>query len=131
MHVAFGLNIFTMNFSHSIENKKLMLSFEGDLIEIPRDTKLIDVIEDALYQDIKSCAVDISKLRYMSSTGINTLILVLTKFRNRGGEVVLINPSEQIKKLLIITKLSAIFTITKTKEEAIKLLEEEEASTQE
>lgn len=114
-----------MNFSHSIENNKLILSFEGDLIEIPRDTKLVEVIEDSLEQDIKLCAIEISKLRYMNSTGINTLILVLTKFRNRGGEVVLINPSEQIKKLLIITKLSAIFTITKTKEEAVRLLDEE------
>lgn len=114
-----------MKFDHTIEDKKLILSFEGDLIEIPRGTELTNTVEDALHQEIRLCAIDISKLRYMNSTGINVLILVLTKFRNKGGEVVLINPSEQIKKLLIITKLSAIFTITKTKEEAIKLLEEE------
>ena len=114
-----------MNFEHTIENQKLLLEFEGDLIEIPRDTGLTIIIEDAIEQGIRLCAIDISKLRYMNSTGINTLILVLTKFRNRGGEVVLINPSDQIKNLLIITKLSAIFTIAYSKEEAIQLLEQE------
>ncbi len=114
-----------MNFEHTIENQKLLLEFEGDLIEIPRDTGLTIIIEDAIEQGIRLCAIDISKLRYMNSTGINTLILVLTKFRNREGEVVLINPSDQIKNLLIITKLSAIFTIAYSKEEAIQLLEQE------
>ncbi|OJJ23524.1 anti-anti-sigma factor [marine bacterium AO1-C] len=114
-----------MNFEHTIENQKLILEFEGDLIEIPRDTGLTIIIEDAIEQGIRLCAIDISKLRYMNSTGINTLILVLTKFRNRGGEVVLINPSDQIKNLLIITKLSAIFTIAYSKEEAMQLLEQE------
>ena len=114
-----------MTFEHTIENQKLILEFEGDLIEIPRDTGLTIVIEDAIEQGVRVCAIDISKLRYMNSTGINTLILVLTKFRNRGGEVVLINPSDQIKNLLIITKLSAIFTIAYSKEEAMQLLEQE------
>ena len=114
-----------MNFEHTIENQKLILEFEGDLIEIPRDTGLTIVIEDAIEQGVRVCAIDISKLRYMNSTGINTLILVLTKFRNRGGEVVLVNPSDQIKNLLIITKLSAIFTIAYSKAEAMQLLEQE------
>ena len=114
-----------MKFSYTTEDNKLILEFEGNLIEIPRDTGLTEVIEDAIEQGVRLCAIDISRLRYMNSTGINTLILVLTKFRNRGGEVVLINPSDQIKNLLIITKLSAIFTIAYSKDEAMELLEKE------
>lgn len=114
-----------MKFNYTTEDNKLILEFEGNLIEIPRDTGLTEVIEDAIEQGVRLCAIDISRLRYMNSTGINTLILVLTKFRNRGGEVVLINPSDQIKNLLIITKLSAIFTIAYSKDEAMELLEKE------
>jgi len=51
---------------------------------------------------------------------MGVLITLLTKFRNKGGDLVLINPSEQVTNLFIITKLNAIFTITKDKIEAIK-----------
>ena len=68
---------------------------------------------------------DISNVRYINSSGIGVLITILTKFRNKGGEVVLIKPSEQVKKLLIITKLNAIFNVVEKKEEAIERLKEE------
>ena len=64
------------------------------------------------------CAIDLSEVRYMNSSGIGVLITILTKFRNKGGEVVLIKPSDQIRKLLVITKLNAIFTIVESEEEA-------------
>ena len=52
------------------------------------------------------------------------LVSLLTKFRNRGGELVLINPSEHMRKLLIITKLNAIFTIAEDDAFAAKFLKE-------
>jgi anti-sigma B factor antagonist len=58
----------------------------------------------------------------MNSSGIGVLITLLTKFRNHEGEMVLIKPSETIRKLLIITKLNKIFSINETREAAIKSL---------
>ena len=57
------------------------------------------------------CAIDIHDVRYINSSGIGVLITILTKFRNKGGEVVLIKPSDSVEKLLVITKLNSIFTI--------------------
>ena len=65
------------------------------------------------------CAIDISNVRYINSSGIGVLITVLTKFRNKDGELVLINPSEHVKKLLIITKLNAIFNVVDNEKEAV------------
>jgi anti-sigma B factor antagonist len=50
-------------------------------------------------------------VRFINSTGIGVMVSVLTKFRNQGGELVLINPSELVRKLLVITKLDAIFIL--------------------
>ena len=47
------------------------------------------------------------------------MITILTKFRNKGGEVWLVKPSENVKKLLIITKLNAKLNIAESEEEAI------------
>ena len=58
----------------------------------------------------------------MNSSGIGVLITLLTKYRNQEGEMILIKPSENIQKLLLITKLNKIFTIVNNKEEAVEIL---------
>jgi anti-sigma B factor antagonist len=113
-----------MEYSHKIESGILKLSLEGDLIGEVKGPELLEVINRAKFnQEIKFCAIDISKVRYINSSGIGVLITMLTKFRNRDGEVCLINPSEHVKKLLIITKLTAIFNIVDTMDEAVQKLQ--------
>lgn len=111
-----------MNFSHNTVEDVLILRFEGDLIGENHSSDLMQIIENTIADKIVLCAVDISQVRYMNSSGIGTLITILTKFRNKGGEVVLVNPSDQVKKLLIITKLNSIFNIEESEGEAIKTL---------
>ena len=48
------------------------------------------------------------------------LITILTKFRNKNGEVYLMKPSESVQKLLVITKLNNIFHIVQSESEVIK-----------
>ena len=112
-----------MEYSHKIENGILMLSLQGDLIGEVKGPELLEVINDAFNKGVKYCAIDISEVRYINSSGIGVLITILTKFRNRDGEVCLINPSEHVKKLLIITKLTAIFNIVDNMNEAIQRLQ--------
>lgn len=107
-----------MKYISEIQNNILNIKLEGDLIGESDGIGLLDVVNDNINDSILNCAIDLSALRYMNSTGIGVLITILTKFRNKGGEVVLINPSDQIRKLLLITKLNAIFTIYNSFEEA-------------
>lgn len=111
-----------MNFSHTIQDKLLVLTIEGDLIGENNGPMIIELVNDTLSKGIKFCAVDISSVRYINSSGIGVLITILTKFRNKDGEVVLVKPSEQVKKLLIITKLNNIFSITESMEDAREAL---------
>jgi anti-sigma B factor antagonist len=62
-------------------------------------------------------------VQYANSSGIGILMRILAKFRNANGEAMLVNPSAHLQKLLIITKLSAIFTIANTIEDAVKLIQ--------
>lgn len=101
-----------MNYTHEIVNGVLILKLSGDLIGENHGPELISIVNDSTNEDIIFCAIDIQDVRYINSSGIGVLITILTKFRNKGGEVVLIRPSESVEKLLIITKLNSIFTIT-------------------
>ncbi|ABG58969.1 STAS domain-containing protein [Cytophaga hutchinsonii] len=111
-----------MKYNTYIKENILFLQLEGDLIGESNGLELMDLVSEKLNESITRCAIDLSLVRYMNSSGIGVLITLLTKFRNKGGELVLINPSEQIKKLLIITKLNSIFVIVETEAEALERL---------
>lgn len=111
-----------MKFDSSIKDNVLKIQLQGDLIGENSGLELVDFVNDKINDLIILCAIDLSGVRYMNSSGIGVLITLLTKFRNKGGEVVLINPSDQIKKLLIITKLNSIFSIVDDEEQAINAL---------
>lgn len=106
-----------MNFSKEIKSNAIILRLSGDLIGEDDGVRLIGVVSEALDQKIVTCIIDISELRYINSSGIGVLITILTKFRNKSGEVYLMKPSENVKKLLIITKLNAIFQVVQSEEE--------------
>jgi anti-sigma B factor antagonist len=87
------------------------LFIQGDLIGDQVGPKLVEVVSDAVEEGEKNFVVDLSEVRYISSSGIGLLITMLTKMRNKDGEVYLTAPSDHVKKLLIITKLNNIFTV--------------------
>ena len=111
-----------MEYNHEEIDGVLVLSMTGDLIGENNGPELVQLANDAIHNGITLCAVNLSDVRYMNSSGIGVLITLLTKFRNQEGELILIRPSENIQKLLLITKLNKIFTIADNNDEAIKIL---------
>jgi anti-sigma B factor antagonist len=110
-----------MKFNSEVKNDTLIIRLDGDLIGENDGAGVLAKATDAIQEKVLKCVIDISSLRYINSSGIGVLITILTKFRNKGGEVYLLNPSESVQKLLVITKLNAIFQIAKAEEEALML----------
>lgn len=108
-----------MNFSKEITANTLVLRISGDLIGEDNGVRLVEAAGEAISQQIHTCIIDISELRYINSSGIGVLITILTKFRNKGGDVYLMRPSESVKKLLVITKLNAIFQVIQSEKEVL------------
>ncbi len=113
-----------MKIEHALEENVLIIRLEGDMIGGPENQKLLELADNTIEDSLLLAAIDLSNVRFINSTGIGVLVSLLTKFRNQGGELVLINPSAQIRKLLIITKLNAIFTIADDEAAAVQLLKE-------
>ena len=110
-----------MTFAQEIRSNVLILRISGDLIGEDSGVPLVSAVSEAVSHQVMTCVIDISSLRYINSSGIGVLITILTKFRNKGGEVYLMKPSESVSKLLVITKLNAIFQVVQTEEEALAL----------
>jgi anti-sigma B factor antagonist len=107
-----------LTYSAQKDDKAHYLFIQGDLIGDEVGPKLVEVVSDAIQEGAKTFVIDLSEVRYISSSGIGLLITMLTKMRNVGGEVYLTSPSEHVKKLLIITKLNNIFTVYDSIDEA-------------
>tara|TARA_R110000796_G_scaffold252640_1_gene389747 strand:- start:1410 stop:1757 length:348 start_codon:yes stop_codon:yes gene_type:complete len=114
-----------MDYSSKIDSEVLIISLQGNLIGEEVGVALLKEADKAIGGGVKYCIIDINEVKYINSSGIGVLITILTKFRNQSGEVCIVNPSEHVKKLLIITKLNAIFNIENTVAEAILKLKSE------
>lgn len=108
-----------MEYKKIIEDNILVLELEGDLIGENNGPDLMEIVGIAIASGINQCALNIEGIRYINSSGIGVLITIMTSFKNKEGSVILVNPSEKVKKLLAITKLDTIFAIANDKEEAI------------
>lgn len=111
-----------MQFKSEVKNDVLILQLFGDLIGEDNGFSVLELVNSSTSDNIIKCVIDISELRYINSSGIGVLITVLTKFRNKDGELYLVNPSESVRKLLIITKLNAIFNVSDSIDKAIQEL---------
>lgn len=111
-----------MDFSYEIKDNVLFVVAEGDLLGLQNDVKLLEFISHELKEEVIYCVIDIANINYMNSSGLSMLIRILTKFRNKDGDIALVNPSDSVSKLLVITKLNAIFAIAKSKESALEML---------
>ncbi|MCJ8165260.1 STAS domain-containing protein [Pontibacter sp. E15-1] len=113
-----------MKYQTELKDDILFIRLEGDLISGTDTQSLVDEMDGQKPPATLLCAVDLSNVRYMDSGGMGVLVSLLTRFRNRGGELVLIKPSDHIRKLLIVTKLNAIFTIAENDNFAAQFLKE-------
>ncbi len=109
-------------FTNEIINGILRIRLDGDLIGENNGPEIIEVASNALKKDTNKCLIDISNVRYINSSGIGVLITLLTKFRNQGGDIILVNPSAHVNKLLIIIKLKNIFNIAQSEDEALEII---------
>jgi anti-sigma B factor antagonist len=99
----------------------VIVNFAGRLIEKNQATELLNEIEMLVESEALNLVIDLAELEYMNSTGLNVLITLLTRARKSGGEAILANESEIIKKLLVITKLNQIFGVADSVEKAVQL----------
>lgn len=109
-----------MDFNFKIEEKKdyCVMHFSGNLIEKSQAIGMFERFDDLLGKDVNKFIIDMSGFGYMNSTGLNTLITILTRARKAGGEAVICCVPENIKSLLVITKLNNIFNVAETEQEA-------------
>jgi anti-sigma B factor antagonist len=110
------------DFTISNHNTHAIIALSGNLIEKGQAISLLEKVDELGKEGCNKWAIDLEKLIYMNSSGLNTLIQLLTKARVSGGEAVLFNMNKKINELILITKLHTLFKVAEKKQEALTLL---------
>ena len=76
-------------------------------------------LERALSDEEGHVIIDFTRINYIDSTGIGELVGYLTRFRDSHRELILVNPSQRIKKLLQVARLADLFPTYDSVEAAV------------
>jgi anti-sigma B factor antagonist len=115
-----------MGFSFEIDqiSQATIIFFQGSLMEKYEAKDLLTEIEESIAENECDFILDFEGLNYLGSSGLGVLLGILTRSRSAGGDVVLVNVNEKLKKLLIITRLDNVFTTAESHEKAALILSE-------
>jgi anti-sigma B factor antagonist len=116
-----------MSFTYNIiqKNPIAIFSLYGELIDRNEGQRIMDEVNMLSEEGQNKFVLELSELKYVNSTGLNVLINILTKARKNGGDLIICCLSKKVQELLVITKLSSVFSVMDSTEEAIEKFNEQ------
>ena len=102
----------------------LVIYLEGNLLGEHSNAPVMDLIKQAIDAGNKKVIFNLAAMTFINSTGLGMLLTAVSKTRNAGGELALCSLPEQMKKLLLMTKLESAFIIKADEATAIDFLKE-------
>ena len=96
-----------------------VLDIKGNLMGGPETIAIHDKVKELIGDDKKKVVIDLSRVKWMNSSGLGTMMGCMTSLKNSEGELKLSGVTEKVKSLFMITKLITLFETYDTVEEAV------------
>jgi len=106
--------------NETMEGNVAIITLKGKLMGGPEMQELHDHISELMQDGVKQVVCDLSKVKWLNSSGLGALMGALTTLRNNGGDMKLAHASDKIQSLLMITKLMSIFDTHEDVDGAVK-----------
>jgi anti-sigma B factor antagonist len=97
-----------------------ILDMSGEVRIGEGSVSLRDSIRNLADQGKKKVLLNLAGVKYMDSTGVGELIANYTTITRGGGQLKLLNLTDRIQNLLVITKLLTVFDAYDNEAEALK-----------
>ena len=111
-----------MNYTFQHDGNITVLMPTGNILSEDQTKEIKGFIDEEIKNQRINFVVDLSKIVYINSLGLGLLMTMLTKARQANGEMVLACVPEQLKKLLVITKLNTFFPSFDSTAESVDFL---------
>ena len=100
------------------KNGLMICRVDGD-IDINCSPELKKVFDKLISQKTPKIIIEMTKVVYVDSSGLATLVGILKNMRSYGGKMRIAGMSPKVKSLFEITKLDKLFEIMASEEEAM------------
>lgn len=97
-----------------------VIELKGDITGTAKDQEFSQTLHKLLAEGKKNIIIDLKETGFVNSSGLGMLIGGYTTVKNGGGDLKLANATEKIESLLVITKLTSVFTNYSSVDEAVK-----------
>jgi anti-sigma B factor antagonist len=97
-----------------------ILDLSGEVRIGEGSISLRDSIRNLADQNKKKVLLNLAGVKYMDSSGVGELIANYTTISRQGGQLKLLNLTDRIQNLLVITKLLTVFDSYDNETEALK-----------
>ena len=98
----------------------VVVELKGDITGTAKDMEFSDTLHKLIAEGKKNIIIDLKETGFVNSSGLGMLIGGYTTVKNGGGDLKLANATEKIESLLVITKLTSVFSNYTSVEEAVK-----------
>lgn len=109
-----------MNYSISENYGTVIITFKGNMMGGPDAATFHEKIKELAEKGKTNVIGDLSRVKFMNSSGLGIMIAALTTLRNSGGDLKICGASDRIESLLIVTKLITVFNHYPSLEEAVE-----------
>ena len=113
-----------MNYDVGERYNAVVVTLKGNVMGGPDGSKLHETLHELREKGKKNVVVDLSKVKFMNSSGLGMLISGLTTMRNAGGDLRLANVADRIQSLLVVTRLITVFKNYDSVDEAVESYDE-------
>tara|TARA_R100001143_G_scaffold52481_2_gene47675 strand:- start:42035 stop:42379 length:345 start_codon:yes stop_codon:yes gene_type:complete len=113
-----------MSFNVSERYNCAVIEFKGNVMGGPDAVSLNEKLHELIEKDNTNVVFNLSKVKFMNSSGLGMMIGALTTMRKAGGDLRIANATDKIESLLIITKLITVFKHYKSLDEAVDSFKE-------
>ena len=100
-----------------------ILDLSGEVRIGDSSVALRDSIRNLADQGKKKVLLNLGGVKYIDSSGIGELIANYTTLKRGGGQLKLLNLTDRVQNLLVITKLLTVFDAYDNEAEALKSFE--------
>lgn len=107
-----------LNIKTTINPNYIEFNLSGKVLS-DEDVKYLNTeVDIAIENKIVNFILNLEGLEIINSMGLNCFIKIFTKARNNNGEMYIVNISDKINQVLLLTKLNSVLNIATSLEEA-------------
>jgi anti-sigma B factor antagonist len=108
-----------MKIKKSEKDGVVVLDLSGEMHGGQENLELIDIVKELGAEKKLDIVINLSKVKWISSTGLGILVSARSHLTKEGGAIKLCKPNDRVLGILQVTRLNMIFDVYDSVEKAI------------